>query len=306
MHEKALFIVGPTGVGKTSLAFDLAAVLGGVLVSADSVQVFRDLDIISGKDIPEGYIYNAGYYSHNGSPSICLLDVVDPTSPFSVSDYLALSRDFINQIIAQGKLPIIVGGSGLYVKALMEGLDVEVAPDLELRDSLEKLTVAELQRLLPKDKLGALNDSDIKNKRRLIRGIEILRNSKTVSTPSKSSYKSLVIGLKCDREILKQRINDRVNLRIKEGAFKEAEVLFQNYSNLTQQVKDANGYRQLFQYLLGSMTLDEAIYRWKISEYRHAKNQMTWFEKYGNVEWHSILDNNFRRNIEKRVTDFLL
>jgi len=304
--KKIVCIVGPTAVGKTALAFELANLLNGTLVSADSVQVFRGLDIISGKDLPEGYTYNAGYYSHNGSPSICLLDVVECTSLFSVSDYLNVSSVFINQILTEGKLPIVVGGTGLYIKSLIDGLDVEVEPDIELRAQLEKLTLEELSSLLPEERLRSFNNSDIKNKRRLIRAIEILKSNKVEANKYNLQVESLVIGLNCPREILKERIDMRVDLRINDGAIEEATRLFQRYEDLAPQIKDANGYKQLFQYLSGEVDLSEAIYRWKISEYRHAKNQMTWFEKYGNVEWFSVLDSNFKNKVQKQVHKFLL
>lgn len=304
--KKIVCIVGPTAVGKTAIAFELANLLNGTLVSADSVQVFRGLDIISGKDLPEGYTYNAGYYSHNGSPSICLLDVVECTSLFSVSDYLNVSSVFINQILTEGKLPIVVGGTGLYIKSLIDGLDVEVEPDIELRAQLEKLTLEELSSLLPEERLRSFNNSDIKNKRRLIRAIEILKSNKVEANKYNLQFESLVIGLNCPREILKERIDIRVDLRINDGAIEEATRLFQRYEDLAPQIKDANGYKQLFQYLSGEVDLSEAIYRWKISEYRHAKNQMTWFEKYGNVEWFSVLDSNFKNKVQKRVHKFLL
>lgn len=304
--KKIVCIVGPTAVGKTAIAFELANLFNGTLVSADSVQVFRGLDIISGKDLPEGYTYNAGYYSHNGSPSICLLDVVECTSLFSVSDYLNVSSVFINQILTEGKLPIVVGGTGLYIKSLIDGLDVEVEPDTELRAQLEKLTLEELSSLLPEERLRSFNNSDIKNKRRLIRAIEILKSNKVEANKYNLQVESLVIGLNCPREILKERIDMRVDLRINDGAIEEATRLFQRYEDLAPQIKDANGYKQLFQYLSGEVDLSEAIYRWKISEYRHAKNQMTWFEKYGNVEWFSVLDSNFKNKVQKRVHKFLL
>jgi tRNA dimethylallyltransferase len=221
--KKIVCIVGPTAVGKTALAFELANLLNGTLVSADSVQVFKGLDIISGKDLPEGYTYNAGYYSHNGSPSICLLDVVESTSPFSVSDYLNVSSVFINQIFSEGKLPIVVGGTGLYVKALIDGLDTQVAPNLKLREELNALSISELQKKLPKEILQSLNESDKKNSRRLIRKIEILEYQPLATNHQPHTfYDSLVIGLKCTREILKERIDIRVDLRIKDGAVEEA------------------------------------------------------------------------------------
>lgn len=297
MKNKVVFIVGPTGVGKTALAVKLAQKYNGALVSADSVQVYRGADIISGKDHPK-------------DTSIYLLDVVEPPSSFSVSNFQELGTSAIEKIQKQNKLPIVVGGTGLYVKSLIGGIETnKIQPDLKLRKQLEGLEVFELQKRLKelnKEKFASMNASDVNNKRRLIRAIEI-SSSQLLTTTYKlqTRFDSLAIGLYCDREVLKKRIDERVDERLKKGALKEAEGLFHSYKNLSKQVKDANGYKQLFQYLQKKITLDEAIYRWKISEYRHAKNQMTWFRKYGNVEWYDIEKANFKKQIEKRVEQFL-
>lgn len=300
--------MGPTAVGKTDLAFTLAKKFDGALISADSVQVYKGLDIVSGKDLPKTAIKNgnnAGFYIDRGIP-IFLLDVVEPTSSFSLHDFYKFATRYKQLILEQGKLPIVVGGTGLYVQTLLDGFNKSTMPDLSLRKKLEKLSVSELQQLLPDDKLQKLNDSDRNNPRRLIRAIEIESSKQQVASSKRNSYESLVIGLTCDREVLKQRIDARVDTRLKQGALDEVSSLFKNYKILSDQVKNANGYKQLFSFLKNEISLDEAIYRWKISEYHHAKNQMTWFRKYGMVEWFDIEKANFKKEIEKRVGDFYL
>lgn len=320
MQNKVVFIVGPTAVGKTGLAFDLAKDFDAELVSADSIQVYKGLDIVSGKDLPKTakYIslpqfkedgYNTGFYIDRGV-SIFLLDIVEPTVSFSVSLFQDLASKTIDYIIGKNKLPIVVGGTGLYVKSLMEGIQTAlIKPDLELRKKLEKLSVLELQKLLHAGKLKTLNDSDKNNPRRLIRAIEVSMQ-KTGDTRQKTAkntnqFERLVIGLTCEREVLKQRINTRVEGRLKLGALEEAKKLFAHYENLAPQVKDANGYKQLIQYLRGEIDINEAIYRWKISEYRHAKNQMTWFRKYGAVKWIDITEKDFEKDIAVSLKKFL-
>lgn len=305
MSNKAIFIVGPTGVGKTNLAFSIAKDFNGTLVSADSVQVFKGLDIISGKDLPQNYLYNAGYFTHNSSPSICLLDVVEPTHSFNVSDFHKEATIKIKEIINAGKLPVIVGGSGLYVEVLLKGLSTNSKPDEKLRNKLEGMSVSDLQKMLPSEKIRSLNDSDKSNPRRLIRAIEVLKQKTEDKRQETAPYDSLVLGLRLDRDKLKERIDIRVSERIQNGAVKEAEKLFEKYEKLTQQVRDANGYKQLFSYLNGEISLDEAASRWKISEYRHAKNQMTWFEKYGNVKWFSIEEKDFDVDLRKVTKAFI-
>ena len=327
MKNKVVFIVGPTGVGKTDLAFKLAKKFDGELISVDSVQVYKKLNIISGKDIPKDTQFislpelskngiNAGYYNYNSIP-IFLLDVVEPTFSFSVSQFHKLASKVIQYTGYRGNLPIIVGGTGLYVKSLIDGLDKLPEPDLELRRKLETLNVEDLQKKLKKlnpEKFKSMNDSDVQNKRRLIRAIEISKSKlPTTNYPEGASsayqlptnFDSLVIGLTCKREVLKERIDKRVEERLKNGALQEAEGLFKNYKNLSRQVKDANGYKQLFMFLNDMISFEEAVYRWKISEYRHAKNQMTWFQKYGNVKWFNIEEKEFDSKINESVQAFL-
>lgn len=306
--QKVVFIVGPTAVGKTAVATKLAQNYNGSLISADSVQAYRGLDIVSGKDIPQ-YILNGnntGFYTCWGI-DIFLLDVIETSSPFSVSAFQNIASKAIEKISRNNKVPIVVGGTGFYIKSLMDGIATSaIKPDLKLRKKFEKLSVSQFQDMIPKEMLKQMNDSDINNKRRLIRKIEICSSlvPTSVSRPQ-TNFESLVIGLTCDREILKQRIDKRVEERLNNGALREAKRLFLDYKNLSQQVKDANGYKQLFQYLQNKLSWDEAVCRWKISEYRHAKNQMTWFRKYGNVEWFDISKKGFEKDIENSLKNFL-
>lgn len=309
MQNKVVFIVGPTAVGKTDLALDIARTFNGELISSDSVQVFKGLDIISGKDLPPEYTHYAGYYHSHSGPSIHLLDVVNPTDSFSVEEFRKLARKSIQDIFERKRAPVVVGGSGLYVKALIDGLSIGVGPDEKLREELGKLGAMQLQNMLQdinKNQLEQMNESDRANPRRLIRKIE-LNKAKNINnvTETNTVHDHYMVGLKCDRELLKKRIDKRVENRLEQGAIDEVRKLFTNYAELTQQVKDANGYKQLFSWLKGEVTFEEAIYRWKISEYRHAKNQMTWFRKYGNVEWCDIYDKNFREKIMQKVSRFL-
>ncbi len=306
--KKVVFIVGPTAVGKTNLGLKIAKHFKGSIISADSVQVYKDLDIVSGKDIPKGSKFSllpqftkdglhSGYYTFDNI-RIFLLDVVAPSFSFAVSHFSDLASKYVQYTGHMNMMPIVVGGTGLYIKALIEGINIGVKPDLELRKKLEKLNVEALQSQLKKInliKFESMNNSDISNSRRLVRAIEIttskLHNNHSISFVNRKSliinhnYDSLVIGLYCDREILKKKIDKRVEHRLENGALGEVEGLFENYKILAPQVKDANGYKQLFEYLLGKLSLEEAVERWKIAEYKHAKNQMTWFKKDSRILW---------------------
>ena len=320
--NKALFILGPTGVGKTALGLELASKFKGNILSIDSVQVYKGLDIVSGKDIPQhsqfsnmssqfsnlSTSYTIGFYDFNTIP-VFLLDIVQPTFNFSVSNFLDCAIPVTDFIVSKNKLPVFVGGTGFYSKALFEGIDTEsVMPDLELREKLEKLSLEELVALLQKQNLNRfeqMTSSDKKNKRRLIRNIEIINSPKKKEASRKlENYDIFQVALFCDREELRKRIEARVFARIKQGAVAEAEDIFKNYKNLSPQVKNANGYKQLFEYLLGQVSYDTAIEKWKISEYRHAKNQMTWFRKDEKIHWFDILEDNFKIKLEKEVSDW--
>lgn len=298
--RNALVIVGPTAVGKTALAINLAKKLPSHILSADSVQVYKGLDIISGKDRE----------SYEAIP-ISLLDIVSPTTPFSVSDYISSFKYFLSQI-SDDTLPIVVGGTGFYVLAIRNGIDtLDIKPNMSLRHELEKLSAPELQeRLRMSDlvKLTNMNNSDRNNPRRLIRAIEISENSEPTSEKNQNVLKDFdvkIIGLTCDKDALNKRIDLRVEERIKLGALNEAQELYKNYENLCPQVKSASGYEQLFGYLKGEYDLDSAILLWKTTEHQNAKKQMTWFKKMKNIEWIDILDSNFETKLRNILSEVL-
>ncbi|MGE5041566.1 MAG: tRNA (adenosine(37)-N6)-dimethylallyltransferase MiaA [Candidatus Levyibacteriota bacterium] len=282
--KKILVIIGPTAVGKTALSVSIASQISGVILSADSIQVYKGLDIISGKDLDT--LKNTPYF---------LIDVVSPNHPFSVSDYL---REFENVLGPLNKNPIIVGGTGFYVLSLLEGIGtVDIKPDKSLREKLGVLSVIELQELLGKEnpeKLEEMNNSDRNNPRRLVRAIEVA-NAKNmehgmlhVEKNLLNGYEVKVIGLELNREKLNQRIDKRVDERLEQGALEEAKLLFEEYNLLAPQIKQANGYKQLFAYLKGEINLNNAIENWKTAEHQNAKKQMTFFKKIKNVTWFDV------------------
>lgn len=312
--DKVICVVGPTAVGKTALAFKLAKKFNGELVNADSVQVYKGLDIISGKDISNDLPFTflkelsisdltVGYFNVDSTP-IYLLDVVSPISSFSVAQFQSLGEKVISHIISKGKTPIIVGGTGLYIKSLIDGIPTkDISFDQNLRYKLERLSVEELQKILSVKKLSSMNESDIKNKRRLMRAIEIEQSGPVPILPKPAQGISVIqVGLSSNREQLKQRISKRVDERIKNGALNEAKKLFHIYEKLSPQVKNANGYKQLFAFLKDEITLDEAIERWKISEYQLSKNQMTWFKKDKRVEWFDVENENYKVELNIRLS----
>jgi len=323
--KKMLVIVGPTASGKTALALDLAKLYKGYLLSADSRQVYKGLDIISGKDIPSNTLfideshnypllskkYKIGYYLLQDIP-IYLLDLVSPTYNFSVHDYLMVSQDVLTYKKSDQALPILVGGSGFYINSLLYGIEtVNIPQDKHLRIGLENASVPDLVEILKKlnpKKFNSMNESDSKNPVRLIRAIEVAQFGNLdihIEQRIVDEFKTLIIGLKMNRMEIKRRIDVRVDKRIKQGAFEEAENLFNNYKNLSNGVKSANGYKQLFEYFKGDATKEEAIQKWRTSEYLNAKKQMTWFKKDKNIQWFDVEDPNMKKQIDKLVKVWL-
>lgn len=290
--KKALFIVGPTAVGKTALAVSLSKKFPSVLISADSIQVFRGADIISGKDHPKNV-------------KIELIDIIDSIEDFSVSNFLQKIRPIIKNGQEENKIPIIVGGTGFYLDSLFGKIDsISIPPNAKLRSDLKKYSVQELQDELKKidsNKLSKMNNSDINNPRRLIRAIEVASSKVGKTEPVFEEREILMIGLKTDSANLKKRIKKRVEQRIKLGAIDEAKKLFEKNKKLSPQIKSANGYKELFDYLLGKITLDQAIKEWEFADWHHAKHQMTWFNKKKNINWFDIQEKGFENQILKLI-----
>ncbi|PIT88915.1 MAG: hypothetical protein COU27_03435, partial [Candidatus Levybacteria bacterium CG10_big_fil_rev_8_21_14_0_10_36_7] len=180
-----------------------------------------------------------------------------------------------------------------------------------LRDKLLKFSVLKLQNLLRKndiEKFMSLNESDIKNSRRLIRAIEVAfwkAKNNTVFDKKKRSFDTLFIGLKAGRDFIEKRIEKRVDMRMKTGALDEAKSLFKKYNKLSSQVKNASGYKQLFEYLKGEYSLEDSIIRWKTSEISIVKKQMTFFSKNKEIKWFDIEDKNYKKDAKKEVKRWL-
>ena len=310
--KKVLSIVGPTAVGKTSLGLLLASKFSGEIISADAVQVYKGLNVISGKDLSDGAKprldsnLNTTVYDFNSIP-IYLLDVVSPTYNFNVSDFVKNARPVVEFILGKNKLPVVVGGTGLYVGALFDDINsINVPRNESLRNELNNKTTNELQEILKEkniEKFNSMNNSDRHNPQRLTRAIEVAsyKGSLKEETTDKEKYDVLFIGLKCGRDELKKRIDKRIGERIKAGALEEAERLFEQYEKLSSNVKTANGYRQIFEYLKGEITFENAVEKWRISEYRHGKNQMTWFNKDKRIRWFDINEKDFYI----KITEFI-
>lgn len=338
---KVVCVVGPNGIGKTALAFHLSSLLPASLVNADSRQVYRGLNIISGKDLPynarfvkeerllqnSGGIYTIGYYTLGGV-RLYLIDVVDVFYSFSVADFLRIAIPVIHHITAQGKLPIVVGGTGFYVKTLLDGVETAHVPiDRRLRFNLEPIPVEELATMLEKedsDKYLGMNYSDRANPRRLVRAIEVARWRKKhseertirrlqenraelgedVISSYLKEYECLMVGLCASPHVVRQRIEKRVGERIERGAFAEAKKLYERFEDVSHQVKTTHGYRELFEYYQGKIDRDTAVQKWARTEYQYAKRQMTWFKKEKRIHWFDISKSDFYAKADTMVLDW--
>jgi len=322
-----IVITGQTATGKTKLALEFAKNIpppgGGELINFDSRQIYKYLDIITGKDLPKNseFIiqnlelkskYNIGYYSlaiYNHlkpfTTKLWLYDVVTPDQYFSSFDFVVKVKPVIDDIKKRGKTPILVGGTYLYLKHLLYGFnDNNVKPNFELRKKLDTKTVKELQDILKKlspESFNLLNHSDQLNPRRLIRKIEIVISNSTDSTDSTDSdrlnpissgfirFHPKIIGLKYrDKSKLRQVIEKRVEERLKNGAIDEVKnILKMGYKSTDPGLKTI-GYQQIIKYLNNELTKEKAIEDWINKEVQYAKRQLTFMKKDPNIQWREI------------------
>lgn len=282
--NKLLVILGPTAVGKSELAITLAKKFQGEIISADSRQVYKGLNIGSGK-VPKDKDSPSGYYSHGILHH--LLDVADPQEYFSVAQYQQLAHQAITSVQQKGKLPIVAGGTGMYISALIEGWQFPaVAPNPKLREQLEKKNISELLAILQKlDPLKA-SSLDLHNKRRIIRAIEIANQLGRIPPLIKKPppWDILIIGIKKERTELKKLIAQRLEKRLQEGMIEEVKQLKHTLSS--QRLEDLGlEYRWINRYLEGKVSYSQMKKLLYQDICRFAKRQMTWFKKIKNVHW---------------------
>lgn len=284
---KVIAIVGPTAVGKTSLSIDLAKRFNGEIISGDSMQVYRGLDIGTAKVTLEE---QAGVLHH-------LIDVRDIDQSYSAADFQQAAREVIQEITDRGKVPIVVGGTGLYIQSLLwdyklgsEGERV----DESLREKYEAIAEAEgneaLWKLLQaKDPLAA-EKIHYNNRKKMIRALEVFElTGHSILEPKeqpKELYDSFLIGLNTERTRLYRRINERVDLMVEQGVLEEARQLAK-----TPEVQAAQGigYKEFFPYFSGECSLDSAIEEVKLHSRRYAKRQLTWFRNRMSVHWYDLV-----------------
>ena len=302
MKPKLVVITGTTASGKTELAINQALELNGEIISADSRQLYRHLDIITGKDITEPNFqlvktlaphFNLGYYTIAKVP-VWLYDIVDPKQTFSSYDWAVCAKEAIKLIIKKNKTPILVGGSYFYLQSLLNGLThTGIPPNLARRQRLEKLSLNELQnklQTLDPDVYAKLNSSDRQNKRRLVRWLEKIGTtnfSESASWPGiERDYQIQYLGLRfSDKEVFKTRVRARIDKRLAQGALDEVELLLQMGYSPDDPGMQTIGYCQLLAYLKDELTLEQAKEIWFNKEMQYAKRQVTFMKKNPQISW---------------------
>ena len=279
--NKLLVIVGATAVGKTRLSLAIAQRFDGEIVSADSRLFYRGMDIGTAKPTPE----EQALVPHH------LIDICEPDQTLTLGTYQAMAYGVIDVILTNGHLPILVGGTGQYVKAVIEGWGIpEVAPQPALRAVLEQIEVSELARWLQLLDPNAAERLDLNNGRRLVRALEVTLVSgipiSTLQTKTPPPYDICMLGLQRERSRLYARIDLRVDNMMTAGLLAEVEgLLAAGYGSRTPAMTGL-GYRQLLTHLNGEMTLDTAIERIKFETHRFARQQNNWFHRSDeNITW---------------------
>lgn len=300
--QKILVVCGPTATGKTSLGFKLAKKLDGEIVSSDSRQLYKYMDIGTGKEWQDG-IKVWGY------------DLCDPRENYSVSDYFREMKLAIEDIWNRNKLPIIVGGTGLYIKSLIDGIPtVDIPRNESFRQSLDGMSTEELfDKLATLDgtKAASLNQSDSKNNRRLIRAIEVaiwnvenVTEKHSVEKRKKvldSGVDVLQIGLTTNQEVLFKNIKNRVEKRMNDGFIDEVEMLLKMGVSWKNQSMNTLGYKESEAFFKEGLTYEEFIENWERNEMKYIKRQTTWFKKDKRINWFDIMHSDFPTNVEKLV-----
>lgn len=302
--DRLVAVVGPTGIGKSQLALHLAGAFNGEIVSADSRQIYRLMDIGTVKPAPK----ELALVPHH------LVSIVNPADDFNLAQYQELAYRAITDIHRRGKLPFLVGGSGLYLWAVVEGWKVpRVPPDPGFRQELERKAAGsggdELYRELVRVDPAAAQKIDRRNVRRVIRALEVQRQSDTPFSRLQSKvpppFDTLIVGLTADRAEVYRRIDERVDEMIEQGLVAEVEKLVKMGYDFSLPSMTSIGYRQIGLFLKNELTLAAAVQQIKFETHRFVRHQYTWFQlKDKRIRWFDT-QNQAVSEIERTVAEFI-
>ena len=286
-----IILTGPTAVGKTDLSIKLSKSLNAEIISADSMQIYKYMDIGSAK-ITKEEMDNVVHH---------MIDEVTPDVPFSVSEFQTRSEKYINDIHEKGKRVLVTGGTGLYLNSLIYNMDFAKSDaNNEIREKLEKELeengidyMHEKLRSLDEDAANRIHKN---NTKRVIRAIEVCLSGNKMNDFSKDlryneKYKPIIIVLNRDREVLYQRINKRVDIMLEKGLIEEVKQLYKKYGDELRTSVQGIGYKEVIDYLNGMYSKEEMIEKIKMETRRYAKRQLTWFRKITNIIWIDGLGN---------------
>jgi len=273
MKEKLIVILGPTAVGKTRFAVKLANKFNGEIISADSRQVYKRMNIGTGKDLDDYKIDDREIPYH-------LIDIIEPTEEFDLFHFQKLFKDAFKKITSQKRIPLLVGGTALYIHSILKNyqmLDVDF--NSSRRKELETLPIEELRSLLKEMRSNAHNITDLIEKERIIKAILISEQKNSVTKNNNLELMNFVIGLKDDRETIKKNITKRLKERLENGMIEEVEELVE--SGISYEKLDFFGleYKYIGRYIKGELNYNDMFQKLNSSIHKFAKRQMTWFRK---------------------------
>ncbi len=286
MKQKVIVIVGPTASGKTGLSIELAKKINGEIISCDSMQVYKEMNIGTAKPTIEE-MQGIKHY---------MFDVVRPDEEFNVAKYKQMAQTCIEEILQKGKTPIIVGGTGLYVESLIYNIEFsETKIDYKYREELEDIAKEkgneEIYNMLKKIDIDITNKIHLNDTKRIIRALEVYHQTgknmtyhNEHSRKNETKYEFMIYGLTMDREKLYNRINQRVDIMLNQGLIEEVKEICQKYKSFPTSMQGL-GYKEVVKYLNNEYSYDEMIDILKMETRRYAKRQLTWFRKYNNLIW---------------------
>lgn len=284
-------IVGPTAVGKTSLSIELAKKFNCEIISIDSVQIYKKFDIGSAKVTKEEM---EGVVHH-------LIDELHPTDTCSVYDFQKMARNRIEEIYSRGKIPLLIGGTGFYMNAVLNNYEFT-----ELEERTYDVDVEMAKNYLKENYPDTYNNIDLENHRRVINAYNYVKNAqKSVTTNNNGDtllekYNPYLIVLNTEREVLYERINKRVELMFEQGLEEEVRSIIDEYGENLQAL-GAIGYKEMLPYLRGEMSKEDTISSIAQNSRRYAKRQLTWFRNKMNGVWYDTQDDNLLRNVQKDI-----
>jgi len=303
--NKVIVIAGPTATGKTALSVRLAKEIGGEIVSADSIQIYKKLDIGSAKPTVE---------EKQGIPHH-LMDFVEADGVYSVADYVNDAKKTIDDILSRGKVPIVTGGTGLYISSLVDNVSFSESEKndeirLNLQKELEEKGAEALHARLFEVDPESAEAIHPNNTKRVIRALEIYETTgktrteqEKVSKLEKSPYDFCLVALSCERELLYERINRRVDIMVENGLFEEVKSLIDSGIEKCAQSMQGIGYKEAVMAISGEITKDESIELIKKNSRNYAKRQLTWFKR-GDFCWFDCLDENLYEKVRYHIGEF--